>query len=56
MSQAEETNYGKSRGGKIEGGEVSCGKLVEEQVEKPEKLGGVMNEHNSYKTVPTHCT
>lgn len=53
----EETNYAKSSGGKMEVVEVWCREQVgEEQVEKLEKLSGVMCEHNGYITVLKDCT
>lgn len=55
MSQAEETNYAKSSGGKKEM-EVSYEEKQERSKEKLEKLGGFMCECNDYTTVPKDCT
>ena len=57
MFQSEETNYTKPSGGKVEVGDISCGKQIGgEQVRNLEKLGGAMCEHKAYIIVPKDCT
>lgn len=51
LFQIEGKNYAKSRGRKIEVGEVS----EREQVEKREKLGWAVGECIGYITVPGDC-
>lgn len=56
MSQAEETNYAKSSGGKKEMAVSYEEKQERRKLRKLEESGGFMCECDGYTTVPKDCT